>query len=187
VNSFNFFKNAEFSPKKCNKSQNIPNMKTKIFSYPTIVLATYGKHQTQRSGVIFSLLAIKSLEKLSISILKKFFSKKLDQKKKEKGLMQMKMHSYSPYATGFCLLGHEDFLVLKINFLQISRVTKSTSPAIFFHGCDNMARITKGTKGCRGPLLVLPAFYNDIAMAGACMHVSLFQGEPLLMVKVLLS
>jgi hypothetical protein len=39
------------------------------------------------------------------------------------------------------------------------------------------------TKGSRGPLLVLPAFYNDIAM-GACMH-HLFQGKPLLMVKVL--
>jgi hypothetical protein len=41
------------------------------------------------------------------------------------------------------------------------------------------------TKGCGGPLLVLPAFYNDIAM-GACMS-HLFQGEPLLVVKVLLS
>jgi hypothetical protein len=29
------------------------------------------------------------------------------------------------------------------------------------------------TNGSRGPLLVLPAFYNDIAIAmGACMHAS---------------
>jgi hypothetical protein len=47
VNSFNFFRNGEFSPKKCNKSQNIPNMKTKIFSYPSIILATYGKPNSE--------------------------------------------------------------------------------------------------------------------------------------------
>jgi hypothetical protein len=40
------------------------------------------------------------------------------------------------------------------------------------------------TKGSGVPLLVLAAFYNDIAM-GACMS-HLFQGEALLMVKVLL-
>jgi hypothetical protein len=47
ANSFNFFKNGEFSPQKCNKSQNIPNMKTKIFSYSSIVLATYGKPNSE--------------------------------------------------------------------------------------------------------------------------------------------
>jgi len=47
ANSFNFFKNREFSPKKCNKSQNIPNMKTKIFSYPSIVWNTYGKPNSE--------------------------------------------------------------------------------------------------------------------------------------------
>jgi hypothetical protein len=49
------------------------------------------------------------------------------------------------------------------------------------HLCANAALITMGSGG---PLSVLPAFYDDIAM-GACMG-HLFQGEPLLMVKVLL-
>jgi hypothetical protein len=47
ANSSIFFKNGEFFSKKCNKSQNIPNMKTKIFSYPSIVLATDGKPDSE--------------------------------------------------------------------------------------------------------------------------------------------
>jgi hypothetical protein len=43
ANSFNFFKNGEFSPKNA-KSE---NMKTKIFSYPSIVLATYEKPNSE--------------------------------------------------------------------------------------------------------------------------------------------
>jgi hypothetical protein len=51
ANSFNFFfKNGELSPKKCNKSQNIPNMKTKLFSYPSIVFWLHMENQTQKSG-----------------------------------------------------------------------------------------------------------------------------------------
>jgi hypothetical protein len=56
---------------------------------------------------------IKTLKKLSISIFI-FIFKKI--KLEKKWLMQIKMHSYSPHATGFCLFGHEDFLVLKITF-----------------------------------------------------------------------
>jgi hypothetical protein len=63
--------------------------------------------------VIFSLLAIKTLKKLSISISKISFPKNRTRKK---ALMQIKMHSYSTQATGFCLLGHKNFLVLKITF-----------------------------------------------------------------------
>jgi hypothetical protein len=58
-------------------------------------------------------MVIKTLKKLSISNLKISFRKNWTRKK---GLMQINMHSYSPHATGFCLLGHEDFLMLKITF-----------------------------------------------------------------------
>jgi hypothetical protein len=43
-------------------------MKTKIFSYPSIVLATYEK--PNQNQVIFSLLVIETLKNNSISILK---------------------------------------------------------------------------------------------------------------------
>jgi len=84
------------------------------------------------------------------------------------------------HATGFWLLGHEDFLVLNVTFSKSPFNHQQVDN--FFHHCANVAWITKGS---RGPLPVLPAFYNDIAM-GACMTL-LFQGEPLLLVKVLLS
>jgi hypothetical protein len=47
VDFFHFFQKWRIFSKKCNKSQNIPNMKTKIFSYPSIVLATYGKPNSE--------------------------------------------------------------------------------------------------------------------------------------------
>jgi hypothetical protein len=76
VISFKFFQKWRIFLKKCNKSQNIPNMKTKIFSYPSIV--GYIWKTKLRNQAIFSLLAIKALKKLSISIFKNLFLKKLD-------------------------------------------------------------------------------------------------------------
>jgi hypothetical protein len=95
-------------------------MKTKIFNYPSIVLATYGKPNSEiwRFSHFWQLKPWKNFQ---FQFLKYLFEKVGP---KKKGLMQMKMHSYSPHATGFCLLGRAwRFLDAKNNFLQISRVT----------------------------------------------------------------
>ncbi len=117
---FQFFQKWWIFSQKCNKSQNIPNMKTKIFNYPSIVLATYGKPNSEiwRFSHFWQLKPWKNFQ---FQFLKYLFEKVGP---KKKGLMQMKMHSYSPHATGFCLLGRAwRFLDAKNNFLQISRVT----------------------------------------------------------------
>jgi hypothetical protein len=81
MNSFNFFKDGEIFSKKCYKWQNIPNMKTKIFSYPSIVLATYGKPNSE-VGWFSHFWPLKPWKKNSISIFKISFQKKWSSKKK---------------------------------------------------------------------------------------------------------
>ncbi len=77
---FQFFPKWWIFSKKCNKSQNIPNMKTKIFNYPSIVLATYRKPNSEirRFSHFWWLKPWKNFQFQFLY----FFSKKSDQKKK---------------------------------------------------------------------------------------------------------
>jgi len=148
-------------------------MKTKIFSYPYIFLATHGKPNSEIGR-------LKPLKNIQFQIFRCLF-KKIGQWKK--GLMQIKMPELLSTCHRFLPPWACRFLAAKNNFLQISKgdLFKHQQAHNFFHCRANLAWITKGS---RGPLLVLPAFYNDIAISTCMRH--LFQGEPLLMVKVLL-
>ncbi len=106
---------------KIQKWQNVPNMKTKIFNIPSIVLATYEKPNSEIEQ--FShFWWLKPWKIIQFQFLKFLFGKNWAVKK---GLLQIKMpqllstcHRFLPdWAWGF--LGAEN------NFLQISRVTYS--------------------------------------------------------------
>jgi hypothetical protein len=74
ANFINFFKNGEIFSKKWNKSQNIPNMKRKILNYPSIVLATYGKLNSE-IGQFSHFWQLKPWKNIQFQILKFLFEK----------------------------------------------------------------------------------------------------------------
>jgi hypothetical protein len=136
---------------KIQKWQNVPNMKTKIFSYPSIVLATYEKPNSE-IGQFSHFWWLKPWKIIQFQFFKFLFGKNWAVKK---GLLQIKMCQLLSTCHRFLPDWAWGFLGAKNNFLKISRVTYSS----IVHHCVNMAWVAKGSGGL--PLLILHAFYRQ--------------------------